>query len=54
MGSVGGEMPKRALEKLYLLGRAITEKDCVLVIGGCPGLLFADSKGAKDAGDFTR
>lgn len=53
MGSAGGELPKQALEKSYLLGRAIAEKDCVLVTGGCPGLPFAASKGAKDAGGFT-
>lgn len=53
MGSAGGDIPKSALEKSYLLGRAISEKDCVLVTGGCPGLPFAATKGAKDAGGFT-
>lgn len=53
MGSAGGEIPKDALEKSYLLGRAIAEKGCVLVTGGCPGLPFAATKGAKDAGGFT-
>ena len=53
MGSAGGEMSEYALEKSYLLGRAIAEKGCVLVTGGCPGLPFAASKGANDAGGFT-
>jgi uncharacterized protein (TIGR00725 family) len=53
MGSAGGELSKLALEKSYLLGRAIAEKDCVLVTGGCPGLPLAATKGAKDAGGFT-
>lgn len=53
MGSAGGEMSKEALDKSYLLGRAIAEKGCVLVTGGCPGLPFAATKGAKDAGGFT-
>lgn len=53
MGSAGGEMSKKALEKSYLLGRVIAEKGCVLVTGGCPGLPFAATKGAKDAGGFT-
>jgi uncharacterized protein (TIGR00725 family) len=53
MGSAGGELSKDALEKSYLLGRAIAEKGCVLVTGGCPGLPFAAIKGASDAGGFT-
>ncbi len=53
MGSAGGEMSKEALDKCYLLGKAIAEKDCVVVTGGCPGLPYAATKGAKDAGGFT-
>jgi len=53
MGSAGGKMSKEALDKSYLLGRAIAEKGCVLVTGGCPGLPFAATKGAKEAGGFT-
>ena len=53
MGSAGGDLSKAALEKTYLLGRAIAEKDCVLVTGGFPGLPFAATKGAKDEGGFT-
>ena len=32
MGSAGGELPAKALEKSYLLGRAIAEADCVVVV----------------------
>jgi len=53
MGSAGGEMSGEALDKSYLLGRAIAEKGCVLVTGGCPGLPFAATRGAKEAGGFT-
>jgi len=53
MGSAGGEMLREALDKCYLLGRALAEKDCVVVTGGCPGLPFAATRGAKDAGGFT-
>jgi uncharacterized protein (TIGR00725 family) len=53
MGSAGGRMSEEALNKSYLLGKAIAEKDCVVVTGGCPGLPFAATKGAKEAGGFT-
>ena len=53
MGSAGGKMSKEALDKSYLLGKAIAERDCVVVTGGCPGLPFAATKGAKEAGGFT-
>ena len=53
MGSAGGKMSREALDKSYQLGKAIAEKDCVVVTGGCPGLPFAATKGAKEAGGFT-
>ena len=53
MGSAGGEMSKEALDKSYLLGKAIADKGCVVVTGGCPGLPFAATKGAKESGGFT-
>lgn len=53
MGAAGGEMSEEALEKSYQLGRAIAERDCVVITGGCPGLPFAATKGAKQAGGFT-
>ena len=53
MGSAGGEFSEEALEKSYSLGKAIAESGCVVVTGGCPGLPFAATKGAKEAGGFT-
>lgn len=53
MGSAGGEMTREALDRSYLLGKAIAEKGCVVVTGGCPGLPFAATRGAKEAGGFT-
>lgn len=53
MGSAGGIISQEAMDKSYLLGRAIAERGCVLVTGGCPGLPFAATKGAKEAGGFT-
>ncbi len=38
MGSAGGQFAQEALDKSYQLGKAIAEKDCVVVTGGCPGL----------------
>lgn len=53
MGSAGGELSPYALEKSYELGKAIAERDCVVITGGCPGLPLAATKGAKEAGGFT-
>ncbi|MBM3212871.1 hypothetical protein FJZ33_11670 [Candidatus Poribacteria bacterium] len=53
MGSAGGDISQDAMERSYLLGRAIAERDCVVVTGGCPGLPHAATKGAKEAGGFT-
>ena len=53
MGSAGGQFTQEALDKSYQLGRAIAERDCVVVTGGCPGLPYAATKGAKEAGGFT-
>lgn len=53
MGSAGGEMSEEALGRSYMLGKAIAEKGCVVVTGGCPGLPFAATRGAKESGGFT-
>ncbi len=34
IGSAGGRMSEEALNKSYSLGKAIAEKDCVIVTGG--------------------
>ena len=53
MGSAGGQFSQEVLDKSYQLGRAIAERDCVVITGGCPGLPYAATKGAKEAGGFT-
>ena len=53
MGSAGGQFAQETLDKSYQLGRAIAERDCVVITGGCPGLPYAATKGAKEAGGFT-
>ena len=53
MGSAGGQFAQETLDKSYELGKAIAEKDCVVITGGCPGLPDAATRGAKEAGGFT-
>ena len=53
MGSAGGELGDSIREKVYQLGREIAEHDCVIVTGGCPGLPFDATRGAKEAGGMT-
>lgn len=53
MGSAGGEFASEITDKSYRLGKAIAEAGCVVITGGCPGLPFAATCGAKDAGGFT-
>jgi len=53
MGSAGGELGDSIREKVYQLGKEIAEHDCVIVTGGCPGLPFDATRGAKEAGGMT-
>jgi uncharacterized protein (TIGR00725 family) len=53
MGSAGGELGDSIREKVYHLGREIAEHDCVIVTGGCPGLPFDATRGAKEAGGMV-
>ena len=53
MGSAGGELGDSIREKVYQLGKEIAEHDCVIVTGGCPGLPFDATKGAKEAGGMV-
>ncbi len=53
MGSAGGRMRKDIRERAYQLGRAIAERDCVLVTGACPGLPYDAVRGCKEAGGVT-
>jgi uncharacterized protein (TIGR00725 family) len=53
MGSAGGELNSEVCEKVYQLGKEIARHDCVVVTGGCPGLPFEATRGAKEAGGMT-
>ena len=53
MGSAGGSLNNDIREKVYRLGKEIAKRGCVVVTGGCPGLPFDATKGAKEAGGMT-
>ena len=53
MGSAEGSFGEDIWAKLVQLGRAIAERDCVLITGGCPGLPYAAVQGAKSAGGLV-
>jgi uncharacterized protein (TIGR00725 family) len=53
MGSAGGKLEENVRERVYLLGKEIAEHNCVIVTGGCPGLPFEATRGAKDAGGMV-
>lgn len=53
MGSAGGKMDEEMLNRAYELGRAIARNDCAIITGGCPGLPYAATQGAKSCGGVT-
>lgn len=53
MGSADGPFSQETEAKLIQLGRAIAERDCVLITGGCPGLPYAAVQGARAAGGLV-
>lgn len=53
MGSATETLTKVQKEKAMQLGKAIAEKDCILVTGACPGLPHLSAKGVKKAGGFV-
>ena len=53
MGSAGGKLEEDVRDRVYRLGREIAEHNCVIVTGGCPGLPFEATRGAKDAGGMV-
>jgi len=53
MGSAGGELRDDVREKVRQLGKQIARRGCVVVTGGCPGLPFEATRGAKEAGGMT-
>jgi uncharacterized protein (TIGR00725 family) len=50
MGSAGGEMKPDIVKKCRRLGRAIAQRDCIMVTGACPGLPHEAVLGAREAG----
>jgi uncharacterized protein (TIGR00725 family) len=50
MGSAGGEMKPEVVKQCRELGRAIAERDCILITGACPGLPHEAVLGAREAG----
>ena len=53
MGSAGGNLAQDTMDKVYKLGQEIARHDCALVTGGCPGLPYEATRGAKHAGGTT-
>ncbi len=53
MGSATEKLTKRQKQKAIALGRAIAEKECIMVTGACPGLPHLAAKGAKQVGGFV-
>jgi uncharacterized protein (TIGR00725 family) len=53
MGSAGGDMSSTQTETARTLGRAIAERDCVIITGACPGFPFDAHQGAKEAGGLS-
>jgi len=53
MGSSGGDLSEKVLQKAYRLGEAIAERDAILITGGCPGLPYEAVRGAKAKGGLV-
>lgn len=53
MGSAGGAMEARLVERCTEMGRAIADYGCAIVTGGCPGLPHYAVIGCKENGGLT-
>ncbi len=53
MGGANVEVDKGPAEKAHQLGKAIAERGCVLITGGCTGLPLAAACGAKQQNGFV-
>ncbi len=53
MGSADGAFTDNDKQKAYKLGEEIARHDCAIVTGGCPGLPYEATKGAKSKGGVT-
>ena len=50
MGSATEKLTRQQKGKAIALGRAISQRDCLLITGACPGLPHLAAKGAKQVG----
>jgi uncharacterized protein (TIGR00725 family) len=53
MGSAGGALGKKVMERAFTLGQEVARRGYVLVTGACPGLPHEAIKGSKAAGGIT-
>lgn len=54
IGVIGGSSVSRSLYNIaYKVGFEIAKKGCILINGGCSGVMEASGKGAKEAGGLT-
>ncbi len=53
MGTSEGKFNPAITQKAYILGEEIARHDCALLTGGCPGLPYESTKGAKAQGGMT-
>jgi len=53
MGSSEGKLDPKTAQKAYILGEEIARHGCALLTGGCPGLPYEATKGAKACGGIT-
>ncbi len=53
MGSATEKLTRQQKSKAIALGRAISQRDCLLITGACPGLPHLAAKGAKQVGGFV-
>jgi len=53
MGTSEGELNQEIAKKAYILGQEIAKRGCALLTGGCPGLPYEATKGAKTYGGMT-
>ncbi len=53
MGTSEGIFDPEVIKKVYKLGEEIAKHGCALLTGGCPGLPYEATKGAKAQGGIT-
>lgn len=53
MGTSERKLDPEIAKKAYILGEEIAKRGCALLTGGCPGLPYQATKGAKAQGGMT-